>query len=373
MRTVRDNDGDKVNDYYLGGGEIVTGEGGFRACNLLVLVRGSATVNPPGGRSPFVMRVGRVCVVHDDRGDRDDGRLSAATPTQVDGDEEQCMDNRLRPGDHVYLWQAYGINPRPNSVTWWCTAPRGVVVVALPPTPPVPPPSGDRTDKDSTTSFDLDKLFAEDGQDGGAVDIITVVSFCHFNRHHTGTGAARARQAASGDSRGKRSGCRRESLLDFVGQDGTARRRPVHKVRYGRAVRRGLLSLRAGVGTALKKDCPGLVLATAVPPRESRSLAGPQRPERERQVREPLVRHRAVVHAAGHGSWGRPGGRCWRGDAHQPDGIGPDAQTVGHGGLVVVCARHRGLPLPRANACHYGHGKPCPPRYCNAIARGGRA
>jgi hypothetical protein len=58
MRTVRDNDGNKVNDYYLGGGEIVTGEGEFGACDLLVLVRGSATVNPPGGRSPFVVRVG---------------------------------------------------------------------------------------------------------------------------------------------------------------------------------------------------------------------------------------------------------------------------------------------------------------------------
>ena len=38
---------------------------------------------------------------------------------------------------------------------------------------------GDRTDEDSTTSFDLDKLSAEDGQVGGAVDI-TVVLFYHF-------------------------------------------------------------------------------------------------------------------------------------------------------------------------------------------------
>lgn len=57
MRTVRDNDGDKVDEYYLGGGEIVTGEGGFGACDLFVLVRGRATVNPPGGMSPFVVRV----------------------------------------------------------------------------------------------------------------------------------------------------------------------------------------------------------------------------------------------------------------------------------------------------------------------------
>jgi len=102
MRTVRDNDGDKVDEYYLGGGEIVTGEGGFGACDLFVLVRGRATVNPPGGRSPFVVRVGgssgpEIAVFassgmggRDARefferagGDWDDGRSSAATPTRV--------------------------------------------------------------------------------------------------------------------------------------------------------------------------------------------------------------------------------------------------------------------------------------------------
>ena len=102
MRTVRDNDGDKVDEYYLGGGEIVTGEGGFGACDLFVLVRGRATVNPPGGRSPFVVRVGgssgpEIAVFASSRmggrgarefleragGNRDDGPSSAATPTQV--------------------------------------------------------------------------------------------------------------------------------------------------------------------------------------------------------------------------------------------------------------------------------------------------
>jgi hypothetical protein len=27
-------------------------------------------------------------------------------------EEEQQMDNELRPGDHIFIWQAYGINPR---------------------------------------------------------------------------------------------------------------------------------------------------------------------------------------------------------------------------------------------------------------------
>ena len=228
---------------------------------------------------------------------------------------------------------------------------------------------GDRTDEDSTTSFDLDKLFAEDGQDGGAVNIM-VNSFYHFNRHHTGTGAARARQAASRDSRGKRSGCRRKSLLDFVVQDGAARRRPVHKVRYDRAVRRGLLSLRCGGGDRPKKKVrPGLVLALEnpdhLPDRSALSANG------KCASLWCITGRWCTLQGAvcGAGRWGAAGG----GDTHQPDGIGPDAQTVGHGGLVVVRARHRGLPLPHADACHYGHGKPRPPRYCDAIARGGRA
>jgi hypothetical protein len=102
MRTIRDNGGNKVDEYYLGGGEIVTGEGGFGACGLIVLVRGRATINPPGGRSPFVVRVGRssgpeiVVFASSGMGGRDarkffkraggewdDGRSSAATPTWV--------------------------------------------------------------------------------------------------------------------------------------------------------------------------------------------------------------------------------------------------------------------------------------------------
>jgi len=216
---------------------------------------------------------GDGAVVLDDDGvepDGIDGGDVVADRDDEDEDEgeERRMDNRLRPGDHVYVWQAYGINPRAyqrHAVVFSVERRGGGGGDGGPTTNAAGPPAdddagGDRTAEDSAASFDLDNLYAEDGQDGGAVDV-AVVSFYHFNRHHAATGAARARQAASGDSRGKRSGCRRESLLDFVGQDGAARRRPVHKVRYGRAVRRGLLSSRAGVGTALKKDRPGLVLA----------------------------------------------------------------------------------------------------------------
>ena len=49
MRTVRDNDGDKVDEFYLGGGEIVTGEGRFGACDLFVLVRGGGRPSTPPG------------------------------------------------------------------------------------------------------------------------------------------------------------------------------------------------------------------------------------------------------------------------------------------------------------------------------------
>ncbi|KAL3815382.1 hypothetical protein ACHAXA_010987 [Cyclostephanos tholiformis] len=191
----------------------------------------------------------------------DDGDVVAEGEAEVD--EEERTDNRLRPGDHVYVWQSYGINPRAYQ--------RHAVVYSV-----ERRRSGDRDEDDdarplqgptlelerhdaTTTSFDLDALYAND-QNGWTIDV-TVVSFYHFNRHHAAMGAARAKQAASGDIRGKRSGCRRESLLDFIGPDGIARKRPVHKVRYGRAIRRGLLSSRAGVGTALRQDHPGLVLA----------------------------------------------------------------------------------------------------------------
>ncbi len=201
------------------------------------------------------------------------GDGAAAVDDGIDGDndvvsgdnegKEERMDNRLRPGDHVYVWQSYGIDPRAYQ--------RHAVVYSVEgrrrggggtPTNGGHPVDTDlaaeRYDVTTTSLFDLDAQYAD--RDNG-VDV-TVVSFYQFIRHHAATGAAsRATQAASGDSRGKRSGCRRESLLDFIGPDGVARRRLVPKVRYGRAVRRGLILPRAGVGTALKKDQPGLILA----------------------------------------------------------------------------------------------------------------
>ena len=117
MRTVRDNDGDKVDEYNLGdvsqgkaGSEPAicssSSTGGRPSTPRAGGVRSSCASAGPAVRKLPCLRCPRW------RGDRDDGRLSAATPTQVDGEEERCMDNRLRPGDHVYLWQAYGINPR---------------------------------------------------------------------------------------------------------------------------------------------------------------------------------------------------------------------------------------------------------------------
>ena len=230
-----------------GGGDV------SRGGNVVLPV--ASTSSPPwsssrdaAGRDDGVVP-GVDAVVDDDEGEDDEGG------------EEERMYNRLRPGDHVYVWQSYGINPRAYQ--------RHAVVYSV---ERRRDGDGDGDGDDAgpaldqhdattttTTSFDLDALYA-DNQDGGTIDV-TVVSFYHFNRHHAATGAARARQAASGDSRGKRSGCRRESLLDFIGPESIARKRPVNKVRYGRAVKRGLLSSRAGVGTALRQDRPGLVLA----------------------------------------------------------------------------------------------------------------
>lgn len=164
-------------------------------------------------------------------------------------EEEEDHDNRLRPGDHVFVWQTYGINPRAYQ--------RHAVVFSV--TKRLDGEYATEEEDEGGISFDIDTLYS-DQKEGKDIEV-TVVSFYHFQQHHASHGAARAKQAASGDSRGKRSGCRRESLEEFIGQDGMKKQKALHKVRYGRKVKRGLLSQKAGVGTALKKDEVGLILA----------------------------------------------------------------------------------------------------------------
>eukprot|EP00574_Skeletonema_japonicum_P005192 CAMPEP_0201717876 /NCGR_PEP_ID=MMETSP0593-20130828/3538_1 /ASSEMBLY_ACC=CAM_ASM_000672 /TAXON_ID=267983 /ORGANISM="Skeletonema japonicum, Strain CCMP2506" /LENGTH=622 /DNA_ID=CAMNT_0048208051 /DNA_START=46 /DNA_END=1914 /DNA_ORIENTATION=- len=158
--------------------------------------------------------------------------------------EEQKMDNELRPGDHIFIWQAYGINPRAYQ--------RHAVVYSVTRKGQAQQELGDEQ-----LSFDLDNVYNDYEDD---VEV-TVVSFYHFQRHHSAHGASRAAAAASGNSRGKRRGCKRELLHDFIGPNCMSKKKPVRKVKYGRTVKKGLLSQKAGVGTALKKDQPGLILA----------------------------------------------------------------------------------------------------------------
>ena len=162
-------------------------------------------------------------------------------------EEEQKLDNELRPGDHIFIWQAYGINPRAYQ--------RHAVVFSV--TRKGQSSQDMQELGDEQLSFNLDSVYSDYEDD---VEV-TVVSFYHLQRHHLATGASQAAIAASGNSRGKRSGCKRELLHDFIGPDCMNRKKPLHKVRYGRKVKKGLLSQKAGVGTALKKDQPGLILA----------------------------------------------------------------------------------------------------------------
>eukprot|EP00985_Skeletonema_marinoi_P005525 scaffold2397_cov119-Skeletonema_marinoi.AAC.2 len=159
-------------------------------------------------------------------------------------EEEQKMDNELRPGDHIFIWQAYGINPRAYQ--------RHAVVYSVTRKGQTQQELGDEQ-----LSFNLNDVYNDYEDD---VEV-TVVSFYHFQRHHAAHGASQAAMAASGNSRGKRHGCKRELLHDFIGPDCMNRKKPLRKVRYGRTVKKGLLSQKAGVGTALKKDQPGLILA----------------------------------------------------------------------------------------------------------------
>ena len=179
-------------------------------------------------------------------GDDDLGEIDAEL------DEEQKMDNHLRPGDHIFIWQSYGINPRAYQ--------RHAVVVSVTENgedDPLTRPQDSSQSHEEQLAFDLDTLYTTDDVDG--IDV-TVVSFYHFRRHHQAHGAAAA-QAASSNKRGKRSGCKRELLREFIGEDGIKKKKPIHKVRYGRKVKKGILSQKAGVGTALKKDQVGLILA----------------------------------------------------------------------------------------------------------------
>jgi len=165
---------------------------------------------------------------------------------------EQKMDNKLRPGDHIYIWQTYGINPRAyqrHAVVFSVTRVNEADPMTLPP-PQAPSSQGEAEEQ---LAFDLGTLHTEN--EDQSVEV-TVVSFYNLNRLHS----AQGHPQASG-SRNKRSGCKRDFLVDFIGPDGLNRKKPIHKVKYGRKVKKGLLSQKAGVGTALKKDQVGLIMA----------------------------------------------------------------------------------------------------------------
>lgn len=162
------------------------------------------------------------------------------------------MDNKLRPGDHIYIWQTYGINPRAyqrHAVVFSVTKVGDIDPMTLPP----PQAPTFRPSQNEALAFDLGTLHTE--AEDHSVEV-TVVSFYHLNRFHP---APQAASAASG-GRAKRWGCKRDFLVDFIGPDGLNRKKPIHKVRYGRKVKKGLLSQKAGVGTALKKDQVGLIM-----------------------------------------------------------------------------------------------------------------
>lgn len=166
--------------------------------------------------------------------------------------DEQChtTDNEIRPGDHIYVWQTYGINPRAYQ--------RHAVVVRV-----------DAVDDDGTTSsetynhdydddddhrrnnkglsYNIDNLYRDDVINNARV---TVVTFYQLQRTSTGS-----------SHRGTRSGCQTQTLHEFIGADGLSKQKPIRKVRYGAELRRGILNRKHIVGTALKQDEPGLVLA----------------------------------------------------------------------------------------------------------------
>lgn len=166
-----------------------------------------------------------------------DGIDEAAVNQDADDDdvdeeleEAQKMDNELRPGDHIYVWQTHGINPRAYQ--------RHAVVLS------VRPAEEDSSFREASDfSYNIDDLYNEDRIED--VEVI-VVSFYHFQR--------------TNGNKGERTGCKTQQLKEFIGTDGLKRKKPVHKVRYGATVKRGILSQKV-IGTALKKDVTGLILA----------------------------------------------------------------------------------------------------------------
>ncbi|KAL7522819.1 hypothetical protein ACHAWX_007532, partial [Stephanocyclus meneghinianus] len=201
---------------------------------------------PPDGIDEAALAYGEGGIT----GDNDVSDAERIVNAQLE--EEQEMDNQLRPGDHIYVWQTYGINPRAYQ--------RHAVVLSVIQKGEGPLNSSRQMSLDNTyepLSYSIDSLYRESSRDD---DIeVTVVSFYHFQRHAS-HGAALA-AAAAGNRRGKRTGCKTQLLYDFIGEDGIKRKKPVHKVRYGRQVKRGILNQKASVGTALKKDQVGLILA----------------------------------------------------------------------------------------------------------------
>ena len=264
-------------------------------------------------------------------------------------EDEQAMDNNLRVGDHIFIWQTYGINPRAYQ--------RHAVVYSVtkrgnedPLTVRAPSNPVSMNEDNEPLSFDADLLYTDEEDD---VEV-TVVSFYHFTRGHAQAhGAAQAQMAASGNRKGKRSGCKREHLYDFIGPDGINKKKPIHKVRYGRKVKKGLLSQKAGVGTALKKDAVGLILS-----RVQYVLDNPDH----------LPDHNALS-ANGEcaslwcvtGRWctlqgasilaitaaGQAGGALF---IKQLDIISSHARRLGYGRMVVVRSSHRGISISGPNA-----------------------
>eukprot|EP00956_Cyclotella_meneghiniana_P018247 scaffold30262_cov22-Cyclotella_meneghiniana.AAC.1 len=183
-------------------------------------------------------------------------------------DDEHCdVDNEIRPGDHIYVWQAYGINPRAYQ--------RHAVVFRVDPihvdhdddyNDVASSSRADNHDYDEhhrrnnerPSSYNIDNLYNDDD------DIIinnnvqvTVVTFYQFQRI-SGTNNNNHYHRGGGT----RSGCQTQTLHEFIGTDGLSKKKPIHKVRYGAKLQRGILNNRKHVvGTALKQDAPGLVLA----------------------------------------------------------------------------------------------------------------
>mmetsp|Transcript_20887 Transcript_20887/g.35907 ORF Transcript_20887/g.35907 Transcript_20887/m.35907 type:complete len:238 (-) Transcript_20887:592-1305(-) len=131
----------------------------------------------------------------------------------------------------------------------------------------------------------------------------------------------------------------------------------------------GPVESKGGSGHGAQEGSGGVDSRTcAIRTGSSGTLARSQCLERQRRMRQFVVRHGTMVHAARRvhpGHYLRGTGRRrvigWR-HPQQPDHIGAHAGSLGHGGMVVVCSRHGGLSLPRPHARHPRHGESRPPR-----------